>query len=79
MENRQTWLIVGASRGIGLEFVRQLLASGHDVVATQRSTSSALAAWQATPAHADRLKVLQCDVTSETSIEVPHLKVTAPA
>jgi len=31
------WLIVGASRGIGLEFVTQLLARGDIVIATARA------------------------------------------
>ncbi|KAE8141730.1 hypothetical protein BDV38DRAFT_279077 [Aspergillus pseudotamarii] len=38
----KAWLVVGASRGIGLEFVRLILASGHRVVATARGSGSAL-------------------------------------
>lgn len=63
-------LVQGASRGIGLEFVRQALASvqvGH-VVATCRSpaTATALAAMHATAA--GRLTVLPLDVGDESSI-----------
>ncbi|PGH09489.1 hypothetical protein GX51_00594 [Blastomyces parvus] len=62
----QTWLIVGASRGIGLEFVRQILANGHRVLATIRSPSAALDALvQKAP---DRAKILTCDVSSNDSI-----------
>ncbi|KAI6713237.1 hypothetical protein JHW43_004217 [Diplocarpon mali] len=38
----QTWLVVGASRGIGLEFTAQLLALGHTVIATARSPALSL-------------------------------------
>ncbi len=38
------WVIVGASRGIGLEMARQLAARGEEVVATARRPSEALAA-----------------------------------
>ena len=41
-------LITGANRGIGLELCRQLLASGHEVLATCRSTSPELDALGAT-------------------------------
>jgi NAD(P)-dependent dehydrogenase (short-subunit alcohol dehydrogenase family) len=67
----QTWLIVGASRGIGLEFVNQLLAR-HDTfvyaVARNPSTSGLLE----TVRHGkeNRCRVLQCDITDEESIMV---------
>jgi NAD(P)-dependent dehydrogenase (short-subunit alcohol dehydrogenase family) len=35
-QDRKTWLIVGSSRGIGLEFVKQLLAKGERILATVR-------------------------------------------
>lgn len=39
----ETWLITGATRGIGLEMTRQLLARGNTVIATSRTnTPSAL-------------------------------------
>lgn len=38
------WLILGASRGIGLALVQQLVARGEDCIATCRTPSSALSA-----------------------------------
>ena len=61
-----TWLIVGASRGIGLEFVRQLLARGEQVIATVRDPEKAGELWRmagAAPMGACRL--LLCDVASD--------------
>ena len=61
-----TWLVVGASRGIGLEFVRQLLAHGEQVIATVRDPSNAAEIWSmagAAPMGACRL--LLCDVASD--------------
>lgn len=40
----QTWLIVGATRGIGLEFTSQLLSRGDTVIATARSPTTPLLA-----------------------------------
>lgn len=39
----QTWIITGANRGIGLEYVRQSLAAGVRVIATVRDPASASA------------------------------------
>ncbi|MBF6446247.1 MULTISPECIES: SDR family NAD(P)-dependent oxidoreductase [Nocardia] len=39
-----TWFVTGASRGLGLELVKQLLARGENVAATSRSADRLLAA-----------------------------------
>nr|WP_315234588.1 SDR family oxidoreductase [uncultured Albidiferax sp.] len=49
-------LILGASRGIGLEFVRQYLAAGHRVIATARDAAG-LARLKALGAEPQRLDV----------------------
>jgi NAD(P)-dependent dehydrogenase (short-subunit alcohol dehydrogenase family) len=36
-----TWLVTGASRGIGLEYVRQLASAGETVIATARNPAEA--------------------------------------
>ncbi|KAH2668513.1 hypothetical protein KXW25_000955 [Aspergillus fumigatus] len=68
----QTWLIVGASRGIGLEFVRQLLTSGHRVIATARGPGSALDTIARDAP--DRAIILTCDVSKNESIMAWILK-----
>ncbi|MCJ1421021.1 hypothetical protein MMC32_007383 [Xylographa parallela] len=64
-----TWLIVGASRGIGLEFVRQLLARGDQVIATVRDLEKASELWSlAGVAPRGACQLLLCDVQSDNSI-----------
>ena len=57
-----TWVITGANRGLGLEFVKQLLDQGHTVVAGVR-----------TPGNMDflhrNLTVLTLDVASTDSVQ----------
>lgn len=67
----RTWLIVGASRGIGLEFVRQLLARGDRVIATVRDVEKAAELWKmAGSAPRGGCQLLLCDVRSDESITV---------
>ncbi|EXJ84773.1 hypothetical protein A1O3_05445 [Capronia epimyces CBS 606.96] len=66
-----TWLVVGASRGIGLEFVRQLLEQGNQVIAAVRSPEAANQVWQLSAQQTRPAACLieQCDVTDEASID----------
>jgi len=40
MNNRKTWLVTGASKGLGLILVKKLLAQGYNVAATSRTIDS---------------------------------------
>ena len=62
----QTVLMTGANRGIGLEMVRQYLASGASVIACVRDTARA-EALRALP-HQDRLSIEQMDLADFASI-----------
>ncbi|KAF2196185.1 NAD(P)-binding protein [Delitschia confertaspora ATCC 74209] len=69
-EDFTTWLIVGASRGIGLEFVRQLLARGDRIIATVREplATHASALWGQAGSDHGRCQMYKCDILSEESI-----------
>ena len=60
-------LVTGANRGIGLEFVRQLLARGDRVVATCRHPGKATALNTLTGEYPGHLHVLPLDVANEKS------------
>ncbi|KAK5112019.1 hypothetical protein LTR62_004553 [Meristemomyces frigidus] len=67
----KTWLIVGASRGIGYEFVKQALDRGDRVYATVRKPEAKHTAsyWsQSTAVEPNQCVTLACDVLSEKSI-----------
>ncbi|KAL2061005.1 hypothetical protein VTL71DRAFT_9057 [Oculimacula yallundae] len=65
----KTHLIIGATRGIGLEFTTQLLSQGHIVIATARSPTNASNLWALTGTpNGHNLTILECDVSSEESI-----------
>jgi NAD(P)-dependent dehydrogenase (short-subunit alcohol dehydrogenase family) len=63
----RTALVTGANRGIGLEFVRQLLARGDHVVATCRHPGKASALNALAGDHPGRLHVLPLDVADAKS------------
>jgi NAD(P)-dependent dehydrogenase (short-subunit alcohol dehydrogenase family) len=60
-------LVTGANRGVGLEFVRQLLARGDHVVATCRQPGRATALGALVGEHPGRLHVLPLDVADPRS------------
>ncbi|CAI7575665.1 hypothetical protein N7533_010762 [Penicillium manginii] len=66
-----TWVIVGASRGIGLEFVRQILQSGHHVIAGVRNVSKAdrILELKSHCTMPERCIIEACDITNEESIQ----------
>jgi NAD(P)-dependent dehydrogenase (short-subunit alcohol dehydrogenase family) len=63
-------LVVGATQGIGLEFVRQLLQAPQmvHVFATYRSAQRATALFALMSEHPDRLHCIAMDLTQEESI-----------
>jgi NAD(P)-dependent dehydrogenase (short-subunit alcohol dehydrogenase family) len=69
---RQSHLIIGASRGIGLEFTRQLLEHDQHVIATVRDVKSPeLRALEARSQEERKgvLMIVECDVRDENSIQ----------
>jgi NAD(P)-dependent dehydrogenase (short-subunit alcohol dehydrogenase family) len=64
----QRSLVTGANRGLGLEFVRQLLARGDRVVATCRQPGKATALNALAGEHPGRLHVLPLDVSDPRAI-----------
>lgn len=69
----KTWLIVGASRGIGHEFVRQLVDGGQNVLATVRDANAVTARQVWSGADDNRVKLFSCDMLSDQSITVRSL------
>ena len=75
-------LIVGATQGIGLEFVRQLLLTDQiaHLFATYRSQQTAVALFELASEHPQRLHCIAMDLTEESKIVegLEEIKHTAP-
>src|SRR2546427_6221112 len=65
MTNRKIWFITGASRGMGVDFVKAALAAGHAVVGTGRDPDAVAKA----VGDLDDLRVVKLDVTSRSDAE----------
>jgi NAD(P)-dependent dehydrogenase (short-subunit alcohol dehydrogenase family) len=66
MSNSQIWFVTGASQGLGLSLVRQLLQAGHRVAATSRRLASLT---QALGDASAAFLPLQTDLTTEASVQ----------
>src|SRR5438067_1900439 len=62
---KKIWFITGASRGMGVDFVKAALAAGHAVVATGRDPNAVAKA----VGDLDDLRVVKLDVTSPADAE----------
>ena len=65
---KKVWFITGASRGIGLEFCRQLLSRGQQVIAACRNPDGARELWELKSDYKSRFQYLALDVTDEKSV-----------
>lgn len=71
-----TWLITGASRGLGREIALHALAAGHTVVATARSLDDLAGLADTT---AGTLHAVELDITDQASIDGAVAQATARA
>ena len=63
-----TYFITGCNRGLGLEFVQQLLARGERVIATCRDIATATDLTALTLKHSGQLSLVEMDVSDEASM-----------
>ena len=66
MSTKKVWFITGASKGFGLEFIKQLLAKGDAVAATSRSLSQLKNAASTDDAN---FLPLEMEITNEASVQ----------
>jgi len=64
----ETWLVTGASRGIGLEMVKELLTQGHQVIAACRNPDGARDLWEIQSDYKNRFRYFKLDVSSADSV-----------
>lgn len=66
MDNQKVWFVTGASKGLGLALIKQLLDQGHQVAATSRSIDELNAGVSAKPSV--NYLPLNVDLRSENSV-----------
>ena len=66
MNTRKTWLITGASKGLGLTLTKKLLAQGYNVAATSRTID---ALKQAVGSHKSNFLPLAMDLVNESDVK----------
>ncbi|MGQ2984979.1 SDR family NAD(P)-dependent oxidoreductase [Flavobacterium sp.] len=65
-QNKKTWFVTGASKGLGLSLVKQLLALGQNVAATSRNPKALIAATVGTH---ENLLPLYTDLADDASVK----------
>jgi NAD(P)-dependent dehydrogenase (short-subunit alcohol dehydrogenase family) len=64
----ETWVVTGASRGIGLELVKELLTQGHQVIGACRNPDGARDLWEIKSDYKNRFRYVKLDVSSADSV-----------
>ena len=65
----QTWVVTGASRGLGLEHVKQFLQQGFHVIAAARSPTKSEALRKLQEQHPDHMFLVSLDTTDDASVQ----------
>ena len=66
---QETWVVTGASRGLGLEHVKQ----GFIIIAAARSPSKSEALTELHKEYKDKLALISLDTADSTSVKAGHL------
>jgi NAD(P)-dependent dehydrogenase (short-subunit alcohol dehydrogenase family) len=72
MENKKVWFVTGASKGLGLSLVKQLLSAGHHVAATSRTINALNKAVGSE--ESESFLPLEVTITNEQSVKEAVLK-----
>ncbi|GLU52538.1 oxidoreductase [Dyadobacter frigoris] len=67
MENQKVWFVTGASKGLGLSLVKQLLSAGYNVAATSRTVDSLSKA--VGTEESENFLPLEVSITTEQSVK----------
>ena len=70
---QETWVVTGASRGLGLEHVKQFLKQGFIIIAAARSPSKSEALTELHKEYKDKLALISLDTADSTSVKAGHL------